>query len=99
MARRTHNATTNAVPSEVSQAMRAASHYSWALTEDRTARTANARATFQQKFLDETKSPEYPDGDPVRAESLRKAFYAKLALKSAQTRRRNREARLAGDAA
>jgi hypothetical protein len=73
--------------------MRAASHYSWALTKDRTARTANARAKFQQRFLDEA------EGDPVRAESLRKAFYAKLALKSAQTRRRNREARLHGDAA
>ncbi len=87
MARRTNNATTNAVPSEVSQAMRAASLYGWGLTEDRTERTKNARAAFQQKFLDEA------DGDPVRAESLRKAFYVKLALKSAQTRRRNREAR------
>jgi hypothetical protein len=67
--------------------MRAASHYSWALTEDRTARTANARAKFQERFLIEA------GGDPVRAESARKAFYASLALKSAQTRRRNREAR------
>jgi hypothetical protein len=81
-----------AVPSEVSQAMRAASHYSWAVTPDRTKRTAPARAKFQQKFLDQA------GGDPVRAESLRKAFYASLALKSAQTRRRNREARQAGAA-
>lgn len=87
MARHAHNASTNPVPSEVSQAMRAASHYSWFLTEDRTARTAKARATFQQKFLTAA------GGDPVRAESLRKAYYAQMALKSAQTRRRNREAR------
>ena len=99
MPRSTHNATTNAVPSEVSQAMRAASHYSWAVTEDRTKRTSNARTAFQQKFLDQTKSPECPEGDPVRAESLRKAFYAKLALQSAQARRRNREARTTDDAA
>ena len=73
--------------------MRAASHYSWALTEDRTARTAKARASFQAKFLAEA------GGDPVRAESLRKAYYANLSLKSLQTRRANREARQNGAAA
>lgn len=91
--RRTHNASSNAVPAEVSLGMSMASHLSWANTTDRTARTAKARATFQQKFLDEA------EGDEQRAESLRKAFYRKLALQSAQTRRRNREARTAGDAA
>jgi hypothetical protein len=91
MPRKRHNASTNPVPSEVSQAMRAASHYSWALTEDRTERTKNARERFQAQFLEQTKTPECPDGDPLRAESLRKAFYAQLALKSAQARRRNRE--------
>jgi hypothetical protein len=30
---------------------------------------------------------EQADGDPVRAEHLRKAYFAKLALKSAQARR------------
>lgn len=79
--------------SERSLAASIYSHISWANTEDRTARTAKARATFQQKFLDEA------GGDPVRAESLRKAFYRKLALQSAQTRRRNREAREGGAAA
>jgi hypothetical protein len=79
--------------------MRAASLYGWGMTEDRTARTAPGRAAFEQKFLDQTKSPECPDGDPVRAESLRKAFFARLALKSAVSRRRNREAREAGAAA
>jgi hypothetical protein len=37
---------------------------------------------MDQKFLDEA------DGDPVRAEHLRKAHYARLALRSAQARRK-----------
>ena len=59
-----------------------AAHTSWANTPDRSARTANARRAFEDKFLTEA------DGDPKRAESLRKAYYAKLALRSAQARRR-----------
>lgn len=75
------------VPSEVSQYMRAAAHYSWAKTEDRSARTSKARAAMQQKFLDEA------GGDPIKAESLRKAFYARMNALSIAARRRNREAR------
>lgn len=63
-----------------------AAHESWANTTDRTARTAKARAALDQKFLDAA------DGDPVKAEHLRKAHFARLALKSAQSRRRAREA-------
>jgi hypothetical protein len=59
----------------------------WAQCEDRTAATAPARAALQQKFLDQA------GGDPVRAESFRKAHYTRMALRSAQSRRRNREAR------
>ena len=55
---------------------------SWAKTPDRTARTANGRAAMDQKFLDQA------GGDPIRAEHLRKAYYARLALKSAQARRK-----------
>ena len=62
-----------------------AAHESWAATPDRTARTAPARAALDQKFLD------LADGDPVRAEHLRKAHFKRLALKSAQARRRARE--------
>lgn len=58
-----------------------AAHTSWANTKDRPARTAKARNALQNRFLTEA------DGDPVRAESLRKAFYASLALKSATARR------------
>jgi hypothetical protein len=60
----------------------AASHLSWANTEDRTARTAKARAAMDQKFLDQA------GGDPVRAEHYRKAYYANLARKSAAARRK-----------
>ncbi len=59
-----------------------AAHTSWARTTDRTARTAPARAALDAKFLAEA------DGDPIRAAHLRKAHFKRLALKSAQARRR-----------
>lgn len=62
-----------------------AAHESWANTTDRTARTAKAREALHQKFLDAA------GGDPVRAEHLRKAHFKRLALKSAQARRRAKE--------
>lgn len=62
-----------------------AAHESWANTENRAARTAPARAALDQKFLDAA------EGDPVRAAHLRKAHFARLALKSAQARRKARE--------
>jgi hypothetical protein len=70
-----------------------AAHTSWARTQDRTARTANARQALEDKWLREA------DGDPKRAESLRKAFYASIALKSSQARRRRAATRNSGDAA
>jgi hypothetical protein len=69
--------------SEVSLQAKIAAHTSWANTTDRTARTANARRALEDKFLAEA------DGDPKRAESLRRAYYSRLALKSAQARRRS----------
>lgn len=62
-----------------------AAHESWANTADRSARTSKARAALDQKFLDEA------GGDPVRAAHLRKAHFARLALKSAVARRKSRE--------
>lgn len=67
-----------------SLAAQIAAHDSWAKTTDRTARTAPARAALEAKFL------EQADGDPVRAESLRKAYYKRLALKSAKARAQRR---------
>jgi len=76
------------MPAQAERKLRAtiAAHESWAATPDRTARTAPARAALDQKFLDAA------GGDPVRAEHLRKAHFARLALKSAQSRRKAREA-------
>lgn len=71
--------------SEASLHASIAAHTSWANTENRTARTAKARAALDQKFLDQA------GGDPVRAASLRKAHFKRLALKSAVARRRARE--------
>lgn len=62
-----------------------AAHESWANTPNRAARTAPARAALDRKFLDQA------GGDPIRAEHLRKAHFARMALKSAQARRRSRE--------
>ena len=75
-------------PVRTRAARKLAAHMSWADTQDRTARTAvsNGRRAFNDKFLAEA------GGDPVRAEHLRKAFFARLALKSAQARRANRAA-------
>lgn len=70
-----------------------AAHESWAATPDRSARTAPARRALDAKFL------EQAGGDPKRAESLRSAYYKRLALKSAQSRRRAREATAAARAA
>lgn len=70
-----------------------AAHQSWANTTDRSARTAKARAAMLDKFLTEA------GGDPVRAEHLRKVYYQRLALKSAQSRRRAREATSAAETA
>lgn len=64
---------------------RIGAHTSWANTTDRSARTAPARAALDAKFLAEA------DGNPVRAEHLRKAYFQRLALKSARARRRAKE--------
>ena len=62
-----------------------AAHESWANTTNRTARTAPARAALDAKFL------AGAGGDPVRADHLRKAYFSRLALKSAQSRRKAKE--------
>ncbi|WP_100502176.1 hypothetical protein [Geodermatophilus chilensis] len=68
-----------------------AAHTSWANTTDPAARTAKARAAFTDRFEREAD----PDGTlPAderarRAEHLRRAHYKRLALKSAQARRKS----------
>jgi hypothetical protein len=68
-----------------------AAHSSWARTADPAARTANARRAFLDRFEKEAD----PDGvlPPAerarRAEHLRKAHYQRMALRSAQARRKS----------
>lgn len=71
---------------------RIAAHSSWANTEDRPARTASARKAMLDRFEREVD----PEGTLTlaerarRAEHARKAYFARLALKSAQSRRKAR---------
>lgn len=69
-------------PDDRSLNARIGAHTKWANTTDRTAATAPARRALEQKFLDEA------GGDPIRAASLRKAYYLRLARLSAAARRR-----------
>lgn len=67
-----------------------AAHESWANTADRSARTANARRAFLESFEKQV-DPEGklpPKERARRAESLRKAHFARLALASAKARRK-----------
>ena len=68
-----------------------ANHLRWAAVDDRTAATKKARDTFRDRFVEEARERfgDLPaDELAYRAEHLRKAFYARLALKSAQARRK-----------
>ena len=66
-----------------------AAHESWAKTDDRSARTAKARKAALDRFEREV-DPHgelTPQERSIRAEHARKAYFARLALKSAQARR------------
>lgn len=67
-----------------------AANESWARTENRSARTAPARLALMEKFelQVDPDSVLLPGERAKRAESARKAYYQRLALKSAQARRR-----------
>lgn len=80
-------------PTERRLAAQIAAFESWGNTDNRSARTAPARAAHDQKFIDAA------GGDPVRAAALRKAHFSRLALKSAQSRRKARELAEVADAA
>jgi hypothetical protein len=77
-------------PTERTLRSQIAAHESWAHTPDRAARTAPARRAMFEKFERQVD----PDGTLLpaerakRAENARKAHYKRLALKSAQARRR-----------
>lgn len=79
-------------PSERSLRARMAAYQSWAHTEDRVARTAPARKAAMDRYERQVD----PAGtlDPAersrRAEQAMRAHMARIALKSAQARRRRR---------
>jgi hypothetical protein len=64
---------------------RIGAHTKWAKVTDRSAATARAREAFDRRFLEE------PDGDEERAAHMRKAYFQRLALKSAEVRRAKRD--------
>jgi len=72
----------------------------WAAVDDRTAATAAARQAFRDRFVHEARERfgDLPPGElAYRAERLRRAFYARLALRSAQARRKRKALAEAGD--
>jgi hypothetical protein len=82
----------NLTPAERSLRAQLAVHTSWAQTVDRSARTAPARQAMLDKF--EAEVPAEVTDPAVRAqmaESAKRAHFARMALKSAQSRRRRRE--------
>ncbi len=86
-------------PNERVLRARLAAHTRWSLEADPAAATAKAR----QAFMDSFERDVDPEGEMApaerarRAESARKAHFTRLALKSAQARRRVKQAR-GGDA-
>lgn len=66
-----------------------AAHESWGRTDNPSARTAPARQAFRDTFVEKADPRhELPEAERQRrAESLRKAFYTRLALASAKARR------------
>ena len=71
----------SAASAERSLMASANAHRSWSRTVDRAGRTAPARAAFERRFLDEA------DGDPERADNLRRAYFKQLAARSIRARR------------
>jgi hypothetical protein len=75
-------------PEQRSQYARLAAHDSWGKTPDRSARTAAARRALADRFLAQVPDEiTEPAARLAAAENLRKAFYLRLALKSAAARK------------
>lgn len=77
-------------PSERTLRAQIAANESWAHTDDRAARTAPARKAALDKFEHDIDplGELLPAERAKRAEYARKAYFQRLALKSAQARRR-----------
>lgn len=77
------------------QAGRIGAHVKWATTEDRSAATQAARDAMYRRFEDEV-DPEraLPEAERAkRVESARRAYYTRIALKSAAARKAKAAAR------
>ncbi|MFC9765609.1 hypothetical protein [Rhodococcus jostii] len=72
---------------------RLAAHESWARTPNRSARTAPARRALMERFEREVdpNGELSPQERAHRAEHARKAYFTRLALKSARSRRKAAE--------
>ncbi|MDQ1049124.1 hypothetical protein [Streptomyces sp. V4I2] len=76
-------------------------HALWSKTDDRAAHTLPARTAFLDRFERET-DPDgilTPEERARRAAHLRKAYFARLALKSSRARAAKATARRGGEAA
>ncbi|BCQ09661.1 hypothetical protein JMUB5695_03111 [Mycobacterium heckeshornense] len=79
-------------PQRASQIGKIGAYASWAVTSDRSARTAPARRRFLDRFEREVDpTGELPATERAqRAEAARKAYFLRLALRSADARRARR---------
>jgi hypothetical protein len=81
-------------PEEISLHAKVASYSRWAKTPDRAAATAPARESFMKRFEVQV-DPDNVLDPAVRAklaESAKQAYFMRLALKSAQARRKSAQA-------
>jgi hypothetical protein len=98
-------ASTSLTPSEKSLRASLASDASWANTLDRTARSQPGRDAMQRKFEaqcaaaigENNWATLTPAEQAKRVENARRAYFKRLALRSAIARRRRREAAEGGD--
>lgn len=91
-------ASTSLTASERTQRSSIAAHESWAKTDDRAARTAAAREAFTNQFERQVdpNGTLPPEVRALRAQSARKAHFARLAFLSAKARREAATARRGG---
>jgi hypothetical protein len=85
-------ASTNLTPTERKLRAQIAAHESWASTSDRTARSQYGRDAFRQSFEDKVDPERVLDAVERhrRADSAYRAHMARLALRSAQARRKKK---------
>lgn len=80
-------------PAERALRSQLAAHTSWANTRDRTARTAPARQAAEDRFYRQARRqfPDLPAKElAIRAQHLKIAHMRRMALRSAQARRKKK---------